>query len=111
MTATDPDSAHLQGATASITGELPLADGDSLAFTSTPNITGSYNSGTGVLTLTGTATVANYQTALRSITFSNTSHNPSGDADTLVPGDGHERRTEQRRHAHVTSPRPTTPPW
>ncbi|MDQ1373559.1 MAG: large repetitive protein, partial [Actinomycetota bacterium] len=73
----DPDSAQLQGAVASITGNFAAADGDTLAFVSQNGITGSYNAGTGVLTLTGNASVANYQAALRSITFSNTSHNPS----------------------------------
>ena len=43
--------------------------GDTLNFTNQNGITGSYNSGTGVLTLTGTRRVANYQAALRSITF------------------------------------------
>ncbi len=46
---------------------------DTLAFTNQNGITGSWNSGTGVLTLNGSATVANYQTALRSITYFNTS--------------------------------------
>ena len=52
---------------------------DSLSFTNQNGITGTYNSGTGVLTLTGTTTVANYQTALRSVTYTNGSENPSAD--------------------------------
>jgi hypothetical protein len=44
---------------------------DILNFVNQPGITGSYNTGNGVLTLTGTASQANYQTALRSITYSN----------------------------------------
>ena len=52
--------------------------GDELVFTNQNAITGSYNPGTGVLTLTGTSSVANYQTALRSITFRNlTNNNPA----------------------------------
>ena len=43
----------------------------------TANITGSWNAGTGTLTLTGSDTLANYQAALRSVTYQNTSENPS----------------------------------
>ena len=39
----------------------------------TTGVTASYNSGTGVLTLSGTTTIANYQTALRKVTYNNTS--------------------------------------
>jgi hypothetical protein len=77
LTATDPDSAQLQSATVSITSNFSSADGDSLNFVNQNGISGSYNSGTGVLSLTGNSSVANYQTALRSITFTNTSENPS----------------------------------
>jgi hypothetical protein len=62
-------SATLSGATAAITiGKTP---GDELAFTAPADdsITGGYNSTTGVLTLTGWGTVAQYQEALRSVTF------------------------------------------
>ncbi len=40
-------------------------------------ITGTYNAATGVLTLTGSTTAANYQTALRAVTYRNSSENPS----------------------------------
>ena len=42
-----------------------------------PNITGTYNSGTGVLTLTGSTTAAEYQNALQAVTFANASNAPS----------------------------------
>jgi hypothetical protein len=74
---TDPDSAQLKGATVSITGNFTPSDGDTLSFTNTANITGTYDAGTGVLTLSGNDTVANYQDALRSVMFSFTSQNPS----------------------------------
>ncbi len=48
---------------------------DVLAFTNTPNITGTWNATTGILTLTGTTTLANYQSAIRSITYQNTNNN------------------------------------
>jgi hypothetical protein len=73
----DPDSVQLKGATVSITGNFTPADGDALSFSNTANVTGSYDAGTGVLTLTGNDTVANYRDALRSVTFSFTSPNPS----------------------------------
>lgn len=47
--------------------------GDTLSFVNQSGITGSYDGTKGVLTLTGTTTAANYQTALRSVTFNNTS--------------------------------------
>ena len=63
---------------------------DVLGFTNQNGITGSFNAATGTLTLTGTATVANYQTALRSVTYVNTSDNPSGLARTvtIITNDG-----------------------
>ena len=74
LTLSDADNTTLAGATVSIGGFLA---GDTLNFTNQNGITGSYDSGTGVLTLTGSATVANYQAALRSITFSSASDNPT----------------------------------
>jgi hypothetical protein len=60
------------GATMSI-GTGFQSGADSLHFTNQGSITGSYNSSTGVLTLSGSATPGNYQTALASVTFSSTS--------------------------------------
>src|SRR5207253_2812742 len=74
LTLTDSDSPNLASATVSISG---FVAGDTLNFTGQNGISGSYDSGTGVLTLTGSSTVASYQTALRSITFSSTSDNPT----------------------------------
>jgi hypothetical protein len=81
-TVNDADGGNLQGATVQITGELQAAQ-DSLAFTNTANITGNYVAGTGTLTLTGTDTIANYQTALQSITYTNSSDTPHTPARTL----------------------------
>jgi len=77
VTVSDVDSPNLSGATASITTNFSSADGDTLGFTNQSGITGSYNGTTGVLSLSGSATVADYQAALRTIKFSNTSDNPS----------------------------------
>ena len=46
---------------------------DALSFTNKNNIIGSYNNITGILTLTGSDTIAHYQTALRSVTYENLS--------------------------------------
>jgi Bacterial cadherin-like domain/RTX calcium-binding nonapeptide repeat (4 copies) len=75
LTVTDPDSGQA-GATVSISGNHDATQ-DSLGFTDQNGITGAYDSGTGVLTLTGTASTADYQTALRSVTYTNSSENPS----------------------------------
>ena len=66
LTLADPDSGgNLTGATISLSsGNIA---GDSLNFTNQNGITSSYSDGT--LTLSGTATVAEYRTALESITY------------------------------------------
>lgn len=82
FTVSDPDSATLVGATAAISAHFHAGE-DVLGFTNQNGISGSYNSATGVLTLTGTATLANYQTALASVTFFDSSDIPSGDLRTI----------------------------
>jgi hypothetical protein len=76
LTVSDADSASLAGATVSISANYASGQ-DVLSFTNQLGITGSWDAGTGVLTLSGTASVADYQTALRSVTFHNTSDAPS----------------------------------
>ncbi|MDO9002609.1 MAG: DUF4347 domain-containing protein, partial [Aquabacterium sp.] len=85
----DTDATISGGSTTSLTSMVvtltnPL-DGvlESLSATNTGNITSSYNSGTGMLTLSGTDTIANYQTVLRSITYNNTSDNPTTTSRTI----------------------------
>jgi hypothetical protein len=68
LSVADPDTATLIGATVKITGGF--TSGDTLAFNNQGGISGSYNSGNGVLTLTGSATPLEYQIALRAVTFS-----------------------------------------
>ena len=75
MTVSDVDNTTLAGATVSIS--TGFFAGDLLNFTNGSGITGSYNSNTGVLALSGSATLATYQAALRSITFSSSSQNPT----------------------------------
>ncbi len=71
LTVTDDDSTQLSGAVVAI--DEGFAGGDVLAFTEVDGITGSFDSVTGVLTLTGDADVADYQTVLRSITLGSSS--------------------------------------
>src|SRR5262249_39779893 len=66
----------LTGAMAQISGNYTASE-DLLQFSNQSGITGSWNPVTGTLTLTGAATLAAYQAALRSITYANSSDAPS----------------------------------
>ncbi|MHC5761790.1 beta strand repeat-containing protein [Nostoc sp.] len=104
ITVSDVDSPNLVSATVSITNGFASAQ-DTLAFTNQSGITGSYNSSTGVLTLTGSSTVANYQTALRSVTYSNSSDNPSLTPRTIsfIVNDGTANSTAVTRNINITA--------
>jgi VCBS repeat-containing protein len=80
------DSSSIAGATVSIGSGFQT--GDTLNFSNQNGITGSYDAATGKLTLTGTASAAQYQAALDSITFS---FNPSNGDPTA--GGTHTGRT------------------
>lgn len=67
LTVSDSASSTLTSTTVKIVGFL---SGDTLNFTDQNNIHGSYDASHGILTLTGSDTVADYQDALRSITYS-----------------------------------------
>ncbi|MHC2431769.1 hypothetical protein ACVIST_008514 [Bradyrhizobium elkanii] len=99
----DVDNTTLTGATVQITGNYANGQ-DVLAFTSQNGITGSFNAGTGVLTLTGTASVADYQASLASVTYQNTSDNPSGLARTvtIIANDGTATSTPVTGTINVT---------
>jgi hypothetical protein len=75
VTVSDVQSTTFTGATVTIAGGA--LSGDTLGFTNQNGITGSYDAGTHILTLSGTSSVANYQTALRSVTFSTPGDNPT----------------------------------
>lgn len=72
----DPTSPTLFSASLSI-DPFTFVAGDLLNFTDQNGITGTYDSDFGILTLLGTASLANYQTALRSITFSSIAADPT----------------------------------
>ncbi|WP_257708672.1 Ig-like domain-containing protein, partial [Mycolicibacterium phlei] len=64
----DLDSANLAGATVRIT--TGATNGDKLHFVDTDTITGSWDASSYTLTLSGNASVADYEAALQSVTFS-----------------------------------------
>ena len=76
ITVADADHAELATATVSITSS-PAAGEDHLRFTDTAAITGSYDTATDVLTLTGPASKADWATALRSVTYANDGETPT----------------------------------
>jgi hypothetical protein len=78
LTISDVDNLNLTGATISVAANY--APEDSLNFTPQNGITIVSNSVVGgvlTLTLTGTSSVANYQTALESVTYTDSSNDPN----------------------------------
>ncbi|MDE1714002.1 Ig-like domain-containing protein (plasmid) [Chromobacterium amazonense] len=116
ITVTDRDNATLASGTVSITGNFHSGE-DVLAFTNTSsatfgNIVGSYNSGTGVLTLTSsgaTATLAQWQAALQAVTYNDTSGTPNTATRTIsfVVNDGTVNSAAVTRNIAIQLPTPT----
>ncbi len=71
----DADNPNLMRAVVQITSGLHAAD--LLTVTPTAGIVPSFNTTTGVLTLTGSASVADYQATLRTVAYSSTSDHPT----------------------------------
>jgi hypothetical protein len=76
LTVTDVDSATL------VYAQVYFGDGfqkghDRMEFINQSGITGSFNNNSGILTLTGTASVADYQTALRSVQYRDANPTPA----------------------------------
>ena len=76
LTVADVDDTNLESATVTITANYVNVQ-DILAMPVTAGIASSFNPLTGTLTLTGSATVAAYQAALRTVTYFNNSVTPS----------------------------------
>src|SRR5690606_1775917 len=74
ITVTDNGHASLAGATISITDGF--VTGDMLTVTTPSGLTQSYDDATGVLSITGSQTVAEFQTMLRSLSYYSTSEVP-----------------------------------
>jgi len=81
LTASDIDSLDLAGATLRIVANFQA--GDTLAFTNQGGITGSWDMTSGTLTLAGSAPVASYQAALRSVRYSTSEAFPGTAARTV----------------------------
>jgi len=73
---TDQDDVNLTSAVVAISDNYQ-GGADILSYTNNNGISGTWDNVTGILTLSGTSSVANYQTALRSIRYFNSSDNPS----------------------------------
>ena len=70
---------------ASATVQLVNGDpADALSFVATDGITGSFDSDTGILALSGIASVSDYQTVLRSVQFESPGDNPLAGVRTVV---------------------------
>jgi gliding motility-associated-like protein len=77
ITASDWDNANVAGAVIKITGNYINGE-DVLSFSNTGSISGTWVAATATLTLSGTDTYANYQSALRSVKYQNiNTDNPS----------------------------------
>ncbi|MDA7534603.1 PA14 domain-containing protein, partial [Verrucomicrobia bacterium] len=70
----DVDDTNLESATITITSGYVSSE-DVLGFSTQNGISGSWNSGSGVMTLSGTSSLSNYETALESVSYNNTSEN------------------------------------
>jgi VCBS repeat-containing protein len=78
----DPETPDMAGATIDI---LPYYDGeDVLEFVDQNGIAGAWNGALGVMTLSGSSSLANYQAALRSVAYRNLSDNPHADLRTVT---------------------------
>jgi gliding motility-associated-like protein len=78
ITVTDIDDTNIESATVSILSGFTTTE-DILSFTSGAGITGSYDASGGILSLSGSASLTNYEIALRSVTYQNTN---TGDRNT-----------------------------
>ena len=84
LSLSDVDNNTIESATVRISNNHYAAE-DRLGFTDDPNnnISGAYDNAKGVLTLNGTDKLANYRTALQSVTYNNISENPNTDQRTI----------------------------
>ena len=76
----DVDDALIESATVTISNNYTAGE-DLLSFVAQPGIAGSFANG--VLTLTGSATLAEYESVIHSVKYSNSSENPSAATRTV----------------------------
>jgi len=83
-----------------------VSNQDQLRYVNQNGISGSYNTSTGILTLSGTATLATYQTALRSIQYTNTNTSTAtggGRVVSFTVNDGTSNSNTVSRTINVTT--------
>ena len=76
LTVSDVDNFQLSGATIWISANFRATE-DELRFTPSGPITGTYNTATGILTLAGNGTPAEYQAVLRTVAYYNSGNSPT----------------------------------
>ena len=98
----DVDNDTIESAVVAISGNYVNGE-DVLAFTDQNGISGSWIVDTGELILTGTASKAQYETALRSISYVNISDSPTGTARTVsfTLSDGSDNSNTQTRDVNL----------
>ena len=104
FTVADVDDMNIEGATVQITGGYQNGE-DFLAFATQNGISGVFDSASGTLTLSGSATLADYQSALRSVTYENTSDDPDTSQRTVttILNDGDDNSTSATSTINVTA--------
>jgi len=104
ITVSDVDDTNIESATVQITGNYQNGQ-DVFSFTNQNGITGIWTAATGTMSLSGSATKANYQTALRNVKYSDTSDNPSTLARTVnfTINDGDNNSNTSTRQINITA--------
>ncbi len=105
LTVSDGDNANLESATIRISTNYVNGE-DVLTFLDQNGIVGVWDDVTGTLTLSGTATLADYQTALRSITYTHTGSIPLATIRTVsfTVNDGIATSAEVDREILINGP-------
>jgi VCBS repeat-containing protein len=115
LTVADADDADLASAIVTLTAPQP---GDRLGYATTNGVSGVVGAAGDTVTLTGAHTKADYQAALRAVTFENTTKDPGSAARsvTFAAGDGEKTSAPASRQIAVTpvddppAPAPTPTP-
>ncbi|MCX6174235.1 MAG: fibronectin type III domain-containing protein [Ignavibacteriales bacterium] len=104
ITVNDLDNLNLENAVIQITTNYQNGE-DILSFTNQNGITGEWNSVNGSMTLNGTATLANYQTAIRDVKYKNVSNHPKKNVRTVnfTVNDGNINSNVSTREISITS--------
>jgi len=104
ITVYDEDDINIDDASVQITGNYQNGE-DILSFTNRNGITGAWNNESGKLTLTGSSSLAEYQTALRSIKYWNSSVTPNTSTRTIsfTVSDGELNSNTLTRQINITA--------